>query len=235
MENKRLVRAYIVDDNESAIELLRRLLGDYSVEIVGTSSDVQQAADDIINLQPDLLFLDVKMGEVNGVSLAKEIPQGTFLVFTTAYAQYAVDGFDLNAIDFLHKPFSFSRFEKAVNKVQQTIKLVNYSATPPLEGQDITVKVEYKNVTVQLGSILYIQAMDNYVKIYTVDSRPVITQMSMKSLEAMLPENEFVRVHKSYIVPRHRIESYSRTQLTLTGGTEIPVGRAYADKLGQPQ
>ena len=168
------------------------------------------------------------MGEVSGVDLAKEIPEGTFLVFTTAYAQYAIDGFDLNAVDFLHKPFSFSRFEKAVEKVRQAIKLVNYSTTPPLDGEEITVKVEYKNVTVKLSSILYIQAMDNYVKIYTVDGKPVVTQLSMKSLEGMLPQGEFVRVHKSYIVPRHRIESYSRTQLQLTGGVEIPVGRTYA-------
>ena len=147
-----------------------------------------------------------------------------------AYAQYAVDGFDLNAVDFLHKPFSFSRFEKAIEKVRQAIKLVNYSAAPPLDGKEITVKVEYKNVTIQLSSILYVQAMDNYVKIFTVDSRPVITQMSMKSLETLLP-GDFMRVHKSYIVPKHRIESYSRTQLILTGGTEIPVGRAYADRV----
>ncbi len=225
------MKCVAIDDEPMALEVIKSFCQRMEGVELDTFTNPLVGIEHVKRTHPDLLFLDVKMGEVNGVSLAKEIPQGTFLVFTTAYAQYAVDGFDLNAIDFLHKPFSFSRFEKAVNKVQQTIKLVNYSATPPLEGQDITVKVEYKNVTVQLGSILYIQAMDNYVKIYTVDSRPVITQMSMKSLEAMLPENEFVRVHKSYIVPRHRIESYSRTQLTLTGGTEIPVGRAYADKI----
>ncbi len=229
------MKCVAIDDEPMALEVIKSFCQRMEGVELDTFTNPLVGIEHVKRTHPDLLFLDVKMGEVNGVSLAKEIPQGTFLVFTTAYAQYAVDGFDLNAVDFLHKPFSFSRFEKAVNKVQQTIKLVNYSATPPLEGQDITVKVEYKNVTVQLGSILYIQAMDNYVKIYTVDSRPVITQMSMKSLEAMLPENEFVRVHKSYIVPRHRIESYSRTQLTLTGGTEIPVGRAYAYKLGQPQ
>ncbi|MBR5118750.1 MAG: response regulator transcription factor [Muribaculaceae bacterium] len=229
------MKCVAIDDEPMALEVIKNFCQRMEGMELDTFTNPLVGIEHVKRTHPQLLFLDVKMGEVNGVNLAKEIPQGTFLVFTTAFAQYAVDGFDLNAVDFLHKPFSFSRFEKAVNKVQQAIKLVNYSATPPLEGQEITVKVEYKNVTVQLGSILYIQAMDNYVKIYAVDSRPVITQMSMKSLEAMLPENEFVRVHKSYIVPRHRIESYSRTQLTLTGGTEIPVGRAYADKLGQPQ
>ncbi len=225
------MKCVAIDDEPMALEVIKNYCRRMDDMELDTFTNPLVGIEHVKRTNPQLLFLDVKMGEVSGVNLAKEIPQGTFLVFTTAYAQYAIDGFDLNAVDFLHKPFSFSRFEKAVNKVQQAIKLVNYSAAPPLEGQEITVKVEYKNVTVQLSSILYIQAMDNYVKIFTVDDRTIITQMSMKALESMLPNNEFVRVHKSYIVPRHRIESYSRTQLTLSGGTEIPVGRAYADKV----
>lgn len=229
------MKCVAIDDEPMALEVIKNFcqrMGDMEIT---TFTNPIMGIEHVKRTHPDLLFLDVKMGEVSGVNLAKEIPQGTFLIFSTAYAQFAVDGFDLNAIDFLHKPYSFGRFEKAVAKVRNAIKLLNYSAAPPLEGEEITVKVEYKNVTVKLSSILYIQAMDNYVKFFTVDSRPIITQMSMKSLEAMLPENEFVRVHKSYIVPRHRIESYSRTQLTLTGGINIPIGRAYADKLGQQQ
>lgn len=225
------MKCVAIDDEPMALEVIKSFcqrVGDIELH---TFTNPLAGIDHVKRTHPELLFLDVKMGEVSGVNLAREIPQGTFLVFTTAYAQYAIDGFDLNAVDFLHKPFSFTRFEKAVNKVQQAIRLVNYSASPPLEGAEITVKVEYKNVTVQLSSILYVQAMDNYVKIFTTDGRTVVTQMSMKSLETMLPEGDFVRVHKSYIVPRHRIESYSRTLLTLTGGTKIPVGRAYADKL----
>lgn len=225
------MKCVAIDDEPMALEVIKSFcqrVGDIELH---TFTNPIAGIDHVKRTHPELLFLDVKMGEVSGVNLAREIPQGTFLVFTTAYAQYAIDGFDLNAVDFLHKPFSFTRFEKAVNKVQQAIRLVNYSAAPPLEGAEITVKVEYKNVTVQLSSILYVQAMDNYVKIFTTDGRTVVTQMSMKSLETMLPEGDFVRVHKSYIVPRHRIESYSRTLLTLTGGTKIPVGRAYADKL----
>ena len=225
------MKCVAIDDEPMALEVIKSFcqrVGDIELH---TFTNPLAGIDHVKRTHPELLFLDVKMGEVSGVNLAREIPQGTFLVFTTAYAQYAIDGFDLNAVDFLHKPFSFTRFEKAVNKVQQAIRLVNYSAAPPLEGEVITVKVEYKNVTVQLSSILYVQAMDNYVKIFTTDGRTVVTQLSMKSLETMLPEGDFVRVHKSYIVPRHRIESYSRTLLSLTGGTKIPVGRAYADKL----
>ena len=222
------MKCVAIDDEPMALEIIKnysKRMGDIELE---TFTNPLVGIENVNRTHPDLLFLDVKMGEVSGVSLAKEIPHGTMLVFTTAYAQFAIDGFDLNAIDFLHKPFSYSRFERAVEKVRQSIKLQNYSAVPPLEGAEITVKVEYKNVTVRLDSILYIQAMDNYVKMFTVDSRPIVTQMSMKSLEAVLPADHFVRIHKSYIVPRHRIESYSRTQLTLTSGTELPVGRAYS-------
>jgi DNA-binding LytR/AlgR family response regulator len=227
-----MMKCVAIDDEPMALEVIKNFCNRCDDLELETFTNPLVGIEHVKRTRPTLLFLDVKMGEVSGVNLAKELPQGTFLVFTTAYAQFAVDGFDLNAVDFLHKPFSFSRFEKAVNKVRQAVKLINYSAAPPLEGEEITVKVEYKNVKIQLSAILYVQAMDNYVKIFTVDNRPVLTQMSMKSLEAMLPEAHFLRVHKSYIVPRHRISTYSRTQLTLTGGTTIPVGRAYADKLG---
>ena len=225
------MKCVAIDDEPMALEVIKKFCARMDGMELETFTNPLVGIEHVKRTRPELLFLDVKMGNVSGVNLARELPQGTFLVFTTAYAQFAVDGFDLNAVDFLHKPFSFSRFQKAVSKVQQAIRLINYSAAPPLEGEEITVKVEYKNVKIQLSSILYIQAMDNYVKIFTVDSRPVLTQMSMKSLETMLPESDFLRIHKSYIVPRHRIESYSRTQLTLIGGTTIPIGRAYADKL----
>ena len=225
------MKCVAIDDEPMALEVIKNFCARMDDMELETFTNPLVGIEHVKRIRPELLFLDVMMGNVSGVNLARELPQGTFLVFTTAYAQFAVDGFDLNAVDFLHKPFSFSRFQKAVSKVQQAIRLINYSAAPPLEGEEITVKVEYKNVKIQLSSILYIQAMDNYVKIFTVDSRPVLTQMSMKSLETMLPESDFLRIHKSYIVPRHRIESYSRTQLTLIGGTTIPIGRAYADKL----
>ena len=135
------MKCVAIDDEPMALEVIKSFcqrVGDIELH---TFTNPLAGIDHVKRTHPELLFLDVKMGEVSGVNLAREIPQGTFLVFTTAYAQYAIDGFDLNAVDFLHKPFSFTRFEKAVNKVQQAIRLVNYSAAPPLEGEVITVKV----------------------------------------------------------------------------------------------
>ncbi len=183
-------------------------------------------------IRPDIVFLDIEMGGVNGVELARELPAGVFLIFTTAYAQFAVDGFELNAVDFLHKPFSYMRFEKAVQKAVRLRSLLNMAETPVMNEEEITVKVEYKNVKIKLSTILYIEAVNNYVRFHIVDARPILSQMSMKSIMDLLPADKFIRVHKSFIVPRHRIASYSRTQVVLYNqDITIPVGRAYADAL----
>ena len=158
-------------------------------------------------VKPDLRLLDIQMGEIRGIELAREIPKGTFLVFTTAYARYAVDGFDLNAVDFLHKPFSFGRFCQAGEKVPQLKTLQELSREPVLTDEEITVKVEYKNIRIRLAEIIYIEAMDNYVRIHLLHGRQVLSQISLKNLLELLPK-EFVRIHKSFVVPLYRVESY---------------------------
>ena len=170
------------------------------------------------------------MGEISGVELAREIPKGTFLVFTTAYAQYAVDGYDLDAVDFLHKPFSYPRFCRAVEKARQLQALRELSQRSATEEETITVKVEYRNVKIPLSEIVYIEAMDNYVRIHLRNARPALPQMSLRNLLELLPDT-FVRIHKSFVVPLRRVASYTRTGLMLNGSdTTLPIGRAfYAD------
>lgn len=150
------------------------------------------------------------------------------LIFTTAYAQYALDGFELNAVDFLHKPFSYSRFEKAVQKAVDLQTLQRLSAKPVFTDEYITLKVEYKNTNIRLKDILYIESMDNYVRIHLTDQPTLTSQMSMKTLQELLPEGKFVRVHKSFVVPVHRIASYTSKEVILYNGIKIPVGRNYS-------
>lgn len=219
-----------IDDEPVALSVLARYcerMGDmeltcYSDPVIGMR-EVERTA-------PDLLFLDIRMGEISGVELAREIPKGTFLVFTTAYAQYAVDGFDLDAADFLHKPFSYPRFCRAVEKARQLQALRELSQRPAPEEEMITIKVEYRNVKIPLSEIVYIEAMDNYVRIHLRNARPALPQMSLKNLQELLPAT-FVRIHKSFIVPLHRVATYTRMSLTLYGSdTTLPIGRAfYAD------
>lgn len=226
------MKCIAIDDEPVALTIIEQFCkrcGDLEVTLF---------TDPIIGLQkvrvmkPDVVFLDIEMGGVNGIDIAKELPPGVFLVFTTAYAEYAVDGFDLNAIDYLHKPFSYGRFVKAVDKVKRMKKLESMSAAPVLtEEEEITLKVEYKNVKIKVASIEYIEAMDNYIRICLTDDKPVLSQTSMKTIMELLPADRFMRVHKSYIVPLHKVANYTRRQLTLYHrAVEIPVGRVYADE-----
>ncbi|MFI3267287.1 MAG: LytTR family DNA-binding domain-containing protein [Rikenellaceae bacterium] len=184
--------------------------------------------------KPDLVFLDVEMGVVNGVDLARQLPENTFLVFSTAYARFALDGFELDAVDFLHKPFSFSRFEKTIQKVTNLLALQCQTSVIEDFDDEITVKVEYKNVKVKLSEVMYIQAMDNYVRIHLSSSKSVLSQMCMKTMLDMLPKDRFVRVHKSFIVSMKRVDSYNRSKITLsTMGVTIPIGRTYVNEFAE--
>jgi DNA-binding LytR/AlgR family response regulator len=145
-----------IDDEPVALSVLARYCERMGGMELKTYSDPVVGMHEVLRAAPDLLFLDIRMGEISGVELAREIPKGTFLVFTTAYAQYAVDGFDLDAVDFLHKPFSYPRFCRAVEKARQLQALRELSQRSAPEEETITVKVEYRNVKIPLSEIVYI-------------------------------------------------------------------------------
>ena len=207
------MKCIAIDDEPVALSIIEQFCKRCGDLEVTSYTDPITGLEKVKSSRPDIVFLDIEMGGINGIDIARELPAGIYLIFTTAYAEYAVDGFELNAIDYLHKPFSYSRFEKA-------------------KEEEITLKVEYKNVKIKIASIEYIEAMDNYIKIYlTDDDKPVLSQTSMKSIMEMLPEDRFMRVHKSYIVPLHKVANYTRRQLTLYHrAVEIPIGRVYADE-----
>lgn len=225
------MRCIAIDDEPVALSIIEQFCKRCGDMDIISFTDPVTGLEKIKSTKPDIVFLDIEMGGINGIDVAKELPAGIFLVFTTAYAEYAVDGFELNAIDYLHKPFSFNRFEKAIEKVRRMKKLESLSAAPVLKEEDeITLKVEYKNVKIKIASIEYIEAMDNYIKVFLTDEKPVLSQTSMKSIMEMLPSDRFMRVHKSYIVPLHKVANYTRRQLTLYHrSVEIPIGRVYAD------
>lgn len=226
------MKCIAIDDEPMALNIIAQFCKRMGDMELSTYTNPLAGWEQVKRIRPDIVFLDIEMGGVNGVEMARELPAGVFLIFTTAYAQFAVDGFELNAVDFLHKPFSYMRFEKAVQKAVRLRSLLNMAETPVMNEEEITVKVEYKNVKIKLSTILYIEAVNNYVRFHIVDARPILSQMSMKSIMDLLPADKFIRVHKSFIVPRHRIASYSRTQVVLYNqDITIPVGRAYADAL----
>lgn len=227
------MKCIAIDDEALALEIIKNFcqrLNDTEIELQTYTNPIE-GLEQVKRQKPDILLLDVEMGDVCGVDIAKGIPSQTSLIFTTAFAEYAVDGFDLNAVDFLHKPFSFTRFEKAIRKAAELRKLQqqNLPATP--EDEYISVKSEYRTVTIRYTDILYIESMGNYVKIYYPDAPYTLSQISMKSLQEQLPADMFLRVHKSFIVPRHRIAHFSKKDITLYNNQTIPVGRSYAKSL----
>ncbi len=165
------------------------------------------------------------------------IPPMIFLTFvenafkygasTTAYLHYTLDGFDLDAVDYLHKPFSFNRFETAFGRAMRRLGLNRIAAS----GQSVVVRQEYDNISIPVDDILYIEAMEGYSKIYRVSAERVMTRMILKKLLQLLPGNEFIRIHRSYIVPRSKIKSFSKQDVCLINDITLPIGRQYAPEI----
>ena len=223
-----MIKCVAIDDEPIALSIIHEYWTRYGgVELRCFTSPVE-GMECVQATQPDIVFLDIEMNSHNGVELARELPQGTCLIFTTAYAQYAVDGFNVDAVDFLHKPIFYPRFERAMEKA---VKWMGLNRAPsPARRSTITLKVEHKNVVIDTDDILFIEAMDNYVKVFRRDKPMVLSQITMKEMENILPAEGFVRVHRSFIVALHAIDRFSNRRIYLRDSDrEIPVGRKYND------
>jgi DNA-binding LytR/AlgR family response regulator len=180
----------------------------------------------------DLVFLDVQMPELTGIQFLKIINGKCDVILTTAYSQYALDGYDLDVVDYLLKPIAFDRFYKAAQKVLQT-KGNNHSSIPEFQSTQqnnndfIFVKTEHKIQKIYLDNILYIEGLKDYISIYTGTGR-IITLQNMKKMEESLPPKSFIRVHKSYIISLGKIESIERSRIQI-GDKIIPIGDTYRD------
>ena len=219
-----MIKCVAIDDEPIALSIIREYCRRYGdVELQCFTSPVA-GMECVVSSRPDIVFLDIEMNSHNGVALAKDVPAGTCLIFTTAYASYALDGFNADAVDFLHKPIFYERFEQAMAKAKKYMQL---SGGDDAESS-ITLKAGHKNVVVNLKDVIAIEAMDNYVKIYRRGLPMVVSQITMKEMEASLPHDRFVRVHRSYIVSTASIERYSNRTIYLKNHPRpIPVGRKY--------
>lgn len=219
-----MIKCVAIDDEPIALSIIKEYChryGDIDLKCFTSPVDGMEC---IHSSRPDIVFLDIEMNSHNGVELAKELPAGTCLIFTTAYANYALDGFNVDAVDFLHKPIFYPRFEKAVEKAR---KFIRHAETDPLAGY-ITLKAGHKNIVVCLKDIIVVEAMDNYVKIFRNNLPTVVPQITMKELEAMLPADCFIRIHRSFIIAVSYIEKFSnRTVYMRNFPNPIPAGRKY--------
>lgn len=221
-----MIKCVAIDDEPIALSIISEYCNRYGdIDLICFTSPVA-GMDCVRTFNPDIVFMDIEMNSHNGVAMARELPTGTCLIFTTAYAGYALDGFDVDAVDFLHKPIFYARFERAMDKA---VRFMKYTESVP-QTEFITLKSDYKNVFVYLKDIKVIEAMDNYVKIYRKDKPTVIPQITMKEIESMLPDDSFIRIHRSFIIARQSIEKFSsRTVYLYDFPRPIPVGRKYIE------
>jgi len=224
------MRCIIIDDEPFAIELLTFYVQQTPIlNLLASFTDAYKAIDFINSNQIDLIFLDIQMPHINGIQLLKSLEKPPMVIFSTAFNEYAVEGFELEAIDYLLKPFDIKRFQKAVKKADELFSLKK--SAEPLAEPFIFVKADYQMLKINISSILFIEGWDDYIKIY-VNEKPILTLMSLKSIMEQLPHQNFVRVHRSYIVPIKKIDSV-RNKVIKIGAKEIPVGTTYVETLNQ--
>ena len=220
------MKCIVVDDEPLALDLLESYVKKTPfLELAGKYSSAVQAMKELANQQVDLIFLDIQMPELNGLEFSRMLPSETCIIFTTAFDQYAIDGYKVNAIDYLLKPISYPDFLQAANKALHQHELMH--RTPQDEIDSIFVKSEYKLVQIELRKILYVEGLKDYIKIYEEDNpKPVLSLMSMKAMEDLLPPSQFMRVHRSYIVRKDKIRVIDRGRIVF-GKTYIPISDSY--------
>lgn len=218
-------RCLLVDDEHLALALLEKYVSDTpGLEVVATCKSPVRAIEMLQSEPVDLLFLDIQMPILSGLNLLKSISRKPVTIFTTAYPQHALDAFDLDAVDYLLKPYSFERFTHAVEKAMVLLRQrENNNSTQP-DGH-LTVKADRQWVKIPIAEIRYIEGWKEYVKIY-VDNEKFVTLESLNNLESTLPSAHFIRVHKSFIVAKNRVQKMDGEMLVLTGNARIPVARA---------
>lgn len=232
-----MARVIIVDDEPLALDVMETYIDKLpSLELVARCENAIQAFDVLSREEVDIMFLDIQMPQLTGIDFLKSLSNPPLVIFTTAYPNYAIEGYELNVIDYLLKPISFERFMKAVNKALSQLELQNDTATAvpaateSSEGADfIFVKADKKLIKVNYDDILYVEGLKDYVIIKMATSR-VITLQTMKSLESKLPSGIFKRIHRSYIVNLDKIKAVVGNMVEVDK-KHLPIGKNYRDQL----
>ena len=237
MPESKKIKCLVIDDELPAREILKKHInGVEALELCGTCSNAVEAISFLKDNRVDLLFLDIQMPHLLGTDFIRTLKNPPKVIFTTAFRKYALEGFELDAVDYLLKPISFERFLKAVNKILQ-LNLESSDNTSPAENHTDSVppflyfRANRKMVKVLFNDILYIEGLNDYIKIITTN-KTIVTKHLLASLEEMLPPNEFVRIHKSFIIAINKIESFNADSVEIVK-KEIPIGRLFKFNLNK--
>jgi len=224
-------KCLIVDDEPLARELIRGHVEKLeNFEIVAECSDAMKALQVLREKQIDLMFMDIQMPQITGIEFLKTLKHQPKVIITTAYREYALEGFELDVVDYLLKPITFERFLKSVNKyyqmIQDDVQVVSNTVLDKMQDDSfIYIKENKKVVKIYLSEIKYIEGLSEYVQIYT-DKRKIITKTSMTQMEEKLTSEKFLRIHKSYIVSISKIEAFTANTIEIQG-KELPIGRSF--------
>lgn len=219
-----MIHCIAIDDEPLALQLINEYCNKISfLQLNKVFTNTDEAREYLKNNTVDLLFLDIQMPDINGMQFYKGLTNKPPVIFTTAYKDFAAEGFNVDAIDYLLKPFEYDRFLKACYKANEYL---DFLSTQELQLNSIFVKVNYEIMKINLKDIELIEALDDYIKIYIKPS-PVLTLMTLKSILEKLPSRDFVRVHRSFIVPMGKIEKFSKSKIWISG-KEIPIGSSYS-------
>jgi DNA-binding LytR/AlgR family response regulator len=221
-----MIKAVAIDDEPLALQVIQSFCGgSEKLLLEKTFTRPNEGLDYLNHSDAELVFLDIQMPSLTGLDLARALQRDVMIIFTTAYDNFALEGFNLNAIDYLLKPFTKERFEIAVDKA------IKYKAgAKKLERPYITVRADYSLVKIELSTIKYIEGLDDYIKIHIKDAKTIVTRLTMKGTLEMLPPDMFTRVHRSYIVPTARIKAIKNKSVILEDA-ELPLGQSFEENV----
>lgn len=227
MSKKANIQCIIVDDEPMAREIMSTLLLKFdSVQVLGQFSNALEAFQFINNHPVDLIFLDINMPNITGISFAKSISKDIKIIFTTAYRDYAVEGFELQAVDYLLKPISIERLSQAIDRFEELSKSNLKLNTSPVEQHDfIFVRSNRQMLKIDFNTISYVESYSDYIKIHT-DTNVITTRETISSIESKLPTQQFMRIHRSYIISFSDITSYTNEHITINKNA-LPISRSY--------
>jgi DNA-binding LytR/AlgR family response regulator len=222
-----MIKAIAIDDEPPALEIVETFCS--RIDFVQLDRSFTKTSDALKHLSRfpiDLIFLDINMPSLNGLQFYEKVPQNIMVIFTTAYSEYAVQGFNVGAIDYLLKPFTFERFYQAIVRAQEYYQHIHQGDASPQSA--IYLRADYSLIKVELAEILYVEGLQDYLKIHLQNQKPLIVRMTMKAMQDKLPAKDFIRVHRSFIIPVNRIDNVRNKTVDLQG-VKIPIGPKYEE------
>lgn len=223
-----MIKAIAIDDEPLALDVIETYCGQVAdIDLLDTFTSQSEALEYLNRFDVDLVFLDIQMPKSNGIQLYTSLTKPIKVVFTTAYGQYAVEGFNLNASDYLLKPFSLERFSVAVEKVKKEIYLENSAAS---KRNHLVVRADYKLHNIPFEEIIFIEALDDYIKIHLRNNHKIVTRHTMKGILDKLPSNDFKRAHRSYIISLKKVRTLNKDSAVVQGFT-IPLSPTYKEDI----